>query len=67
MDNVKFDGPKLRCMRREAGLSQAGLAGVSGLDHSMISRLESGDRCPSLPVFKAICDALGVTMTDLIL
>jgi transcriptional regulator with XRE-family HTH domain len=40
-------GSVLKTMRERAGLSQNQLARLSGLDHSYLSRLESGQRHPS--------------------
>jgi transcriptional regulator with XRE-family HTH domain len=40
-------GAVLKELRERAGLSQNQLAKLSGLDHSYLSRLESGQRHPS--------------------
>ena len=40
------------------GLSQAKLAEMTGVNHSYISRLESGDRQPSAAMVHSIADAL---------
>ena len=53
-------GTRVRNLRLEAGLSQDALAGRCGLSSSMLSRIESGQRQPSLSVLHTIADGLQV-------
>jgi transcriptional regulator with XRE-family HTH domain len=50
----------LRDLREKHDMSQARLAKAIGVDHSYISRLESGQRRPSYDVVLAIASALGL-------
>ncbi|MGQ0838810.1 helix-turn-helix domain-containing protein [Actinokineospora sp.] len=57
-------GTRLRAARRERGLAQKDLAGP-GVSMSYVSRLESGDRVPSLAVVAHLADILGVEPNEL--
>lgn len=46
-------------VRKEAGLSQHQLAKLVGVDNSYISRLESGERKPSVDFFEKVAKLLG--------
>jgi len=50
----------LRELREKHDMSQARLARAIGVDHSYISRLESGQRRPSYDVILAIASALSL-------
>lgn len=54
----------LRSSRMARGWSMSELARRTGLDHSYISRLESGERGPGRDVVTAIADAFGVRNVD---
>ncbi len=61
-----LDKDELRLRRISAGLNQDDLAALSGLDQSYISLLERGERKrPSARTLKALADALGCDITDL--
>ena len=45
--------------RNEKALSQQGLADLTGIDRSDISRLENGNANPSLKTMKRIAEGLG--------
>jgi transcriptional regulator with XRE-family HTH domain len=51
----------LREARGRKGVSQEELADLAGVDRTVISRLESGRRLPSLGVFVAIAHAMDET------
>lgn len=60
-------GQVLRQAREEQGLPLRELARRVGLDPSRLSRIEHGDRPPpSLPQIRALSQALGVPMADLL-
>jgi len=52
-------GAEIRRLRIDAGLSQRRLGELAGLDHAFLSRIERGDREPSLAVLVAVATALG--------
>lgn len=51
----------IRCAR---GLSKRCLAQAAGFDHSLISRLESGQRAPSRETVMTLCGALPATPSE---
>lgn len=57
---------RIRRRREARGWSQADLARAVGLDHSAVSRLESGDRTPRLETLAAIAAAFGCRPSDLL-
>jgi transcriptional regulator with XRE-family HTH domain len=65
-------GPRInrhavRAIRIAQGKSQVKLAALSGLDHSYLSRIESGQRChPAPDVTLRIAKALDVEMAALL-
>lgn len=59
-------GIKIAEIRKEKGLSQEQLSEMSGVSRVTIARLETGCSSPKLPTLKAIADALGVSIDDLI-
>ncbi|MFI0372134.1 helix-turn-helix transcriptional regulator [Actinomadura sp. 1N219] len=56
-------GAAIRVRRRALGLTQAGLAELTGLKQPVISRLESGSRLPPLPALERVADVLGLRVT----
>jgi len=56
-------GAVLRRDRTGAGFTQEGLAEAAGLHHTFVSRLERGERAPSLETVLRLADALGVSPT----
>ncbi|MFM7427291.1 MAG: helix-turn-helix transcriptional regulator [Elainella sp.] len=59
--------PTLRELRERAGLSQEGLARAINVSSKTISNWERGTGAASLtiPQVKALCEALGVTLSEL--
>ncbi len=53
----------LRNKRLEKQLTQAQLAEIVGADATMISKIEVGDRRPSVELAKKIAEALGFDWT----
>ena len=51
--------------RKEQNLTQAQLAEATGMNRSMIGRLENGEYTPSLDQLEALGDVLGFELTDL--
>lgn len=57
----------IKMFRKDAGLTQKGLANKTGLSFSMISKLESGEQTnPSLETIRKIADVLHVTPGELL-
>jgi transcriptional regulator with XRE-family HTH domain len=59
-------GPRLRAMRRAQQATLAELAATTGISVSTLSRLESGDRRPTLELLLPLARAYGVTLDDLV-
>ena len=53
-------------LRRERGLSQQELGRKAGLSRSFLSRVENGNRVPSLSSLTRISAALGVMLIDVL-
>ena len=59
-------GPRLRRLRDERGVTLAELATATGISKSTLSRLESGQRKPSLELLLPIAEAHQVPLDDLV-
>jgi transcriptional regulator with XRE-family HTH domain len=59
-------GPRLRRLRRQRGVTLAGLAELTGISVSTLSRLESGGRRPSLELLLPIARAHRVPLDELV-
>ena len=58
-------GPRLRALRQQREMTLAGLSQVTGISVSTLSRLESGDRRPTLELLLPLARAHGVTLDEL--
>ena len=58
-------GDNLRKIRRDRGLSMDALAELAHTSKQVLSRYENGERTPKISMAKAIADALGVPLLDL--
>jgi transcriptional regulator with XRE-family HTH domain len=58
-------GPRLRALRQRRDTTLAGLSRVTGISVSTLSRLESGDRRPTLELLLPLAKAHGVTLDEL--
>lgn len=56
----------LRQRRHAAGLSQIGLAELTGLSQTWISRLEAGDGNPTVGTLKRVANALKIQLPELL-
>ena len=54
-------GERLKCLRKEKRLTQKQLAAMIGVQHSVISFYEVGDRIPSVEVIIRLAAALHVS------
>ena len=58
-------GGRVKELRRERGLTLEGLAHRSGVSRAMISKLERGEKNPTLVVAARLAEGLGVTLSRL--
>jgi transcriptional regulator with XRE-family HTH domain len=59
-------GERVRALRRERGLTLEVLAGRSGVSRAMISKLERGEKNPTLVVAAKVAEGLGVSLSQLV-
>ena len=59
-------GPRLKRLRQQRGLTLTGLAASSGISKSTLSRLETGQRRPSLELLLPLALAYRVPLDDLV-
>ena len=64
---LKDLGAAIRAARLEQGLSQEALADAAGIDRSHMGKIERGERNVTLLNVERIADALGLTVSALIL
>jgi transcriptional regulator with XRE-family HTH domain len=65
-DALQAVGPRLRRARAQRGLTLTELAATTGISKSTLSRLESGDRRPSLELLLPIAQAYRLPLDDLV-
>ncbi|MFS8202160.1 helix-turn-helix domain-containing protein [Streptomyces sp. CWNU-52B] len=58
--------PQLRALRRRAALTLESAARAAGLSPAHLSRLETGQRQPSLPMLLALARIYGTTVSELL-
>ncbi len=58
-------GVRVRDLRKERGLTLDELAGVSGVSRAMISKLERGEKNPTLVIAARLAEGLGVSLSRL--
>lgn len=59
-------GPRLRAIRRERETTLTDLSAQTGISVSTLSRLESGERRPTLELLLPLAHAFGVTLDELV-
>lgn len=59
-------GPRLRSLRRERGATLSQLSDITGISVSTLSRLESGQRRPTLELLLPLARAHGVPLDQLV-
>lgn len=59
-------GERIRHARRDANLTQMKLAGLIGVDHRTIHRIEHGTSDPTLGLLIMLASALQVPLADLV-
>ncbi|MEV5887307.1 XRE family transcriptional regulator [Streptomyces sp. NPDC052020] len=63
---VAVVAPRLRALRRRAGLTLEAAARAAGLSPAHLSRLETGQRQPSLPMLLALARIYATTVSELL-
>src|SRR4051812_21714336 len=59
-------GVRMKDLRRERGLTLEELAEYSGVSRAMISKVERGEKNPTLVVAAKVAEGLGVTLSELL-
>jgi transcriptional regulator with XRE-family HTH domain len=59
-------GARVKELRRVRGFTLDGLSGVSGVSRAMISKLERGEKSPTLVVAAKLAEGLGVSLSQLV-
>jgi transcriptional regulator with XRE-family HTH domain len=59
-------GPRLQGLRKQRGITLTSLAATTGISKSTLSRLETGQRRPSLEVLLPLAQAYRVPLDDLV-
>ena len=59
-------GERVRALRRERGWTLEALAERSGVSRAMISKLERGEKNPTLVVAAKVAEGLGVSLSHLV-
>lgn len=65
-DVLRAVGPRLRALRRQRGATLAQLSGTTGISVSTLSRLESGQRRPTLELLLPLARAHQVPLDELV-
>ena len=63
--SVELLAKTVAARRKDLGLTQAALAVASGMNRSILSRLEAGDYTPSVDQLLALSEALSFDMASL--
>jgi transcriptional regulator with XRE-family HTH domain len=65
-DELPAVAPQLRALRRRASLTLEAASRAAGLSPAHLSRLETGQRQPSLPMLLALARVYGTTVSELL-
>lgn len=65
-DVLQTVGPRLRALRQQRGITLADLAGATGVSVSTLSRLESGQRKPTLELLLPLAREYAVQLDELV-
>ncbi|MGW7264019.1 helix-turn-helix domain-containing protein [Streptomyces sp. NPDC054842] len=65
-DELPAVAPQLRALRRRADLTLEAASRAAGLSPAHLSRLETGQRQPSLPMLLALARVYGTTVSELL-
>ena len=59
-------GRAIRRLRTERGISQEGLAAISGVDRTFMGEIERGEANPSFDVLQRIASGLAMRLSELV-
>lgn len=59
-------GKRIRELRKSNGLTQERLAHMVNIERSYLSRLEAGERNPSLDLMEKFADSFDISLSDLL-
>lgn len=65
-DATRILGRVIRRLRTERGISQEGLAAISGIDRTFMGEIERGGANPSFDVLQRIASGLSVQLSEVI-
>ncbi len=65
-DTTSTLGRVIRRLRTERGVSQEGLAAISGIDRTFMGEIERGEANPSFDVLQRIASGLSVRLSELV-
>ena len=65
-DTIAAIGPRLRALREKKSLTLVAVSESTGISASTLSRLESGQRKPTLELLLGLASVYGVTMDELV-
>lgn len=63
---MRTNGPALRAIRQRTGFTVTQLANAAGVDRTVLTRLENGERRGTPAQIKALAQALDVPVTAII-
>lgn len=63
MSKFKIIAERIKEFRKSSGLSQANIAGFLGVDQSLISKVENGERSLSVEMLEKLAVLYGVSMS----
>ncbi|MDX2547809.1 XRE family transcriptional regulator [Streptomyces sp. WI04-05B] len=66
VEDLPILAPRLRVLRRRASLTLEAAASAAGLSPAHLSRLETGQRQPSLPMLLGLARIYGTTVSELL-
>jgi len=66
MDDLKKIGMNISKIRKEKGMTQEDLCGVTELDRSHLSEIENGKMNVTVKTLSKISESLGVSLKDLL-
>lgn len=64
MSNASI-GHNIRMLRENAGFTQSSLAAFAGVDQSLISKVEKGERGLSAEALKRLADLFGISLDEI--
>ena len=65
--NYKVIGSVIKKYREKANLNQEELSSMAGISQNYLAKIEIGQKHPTLDTLVYICNALGITVNDLLM